>query len=225
MCSIAITKDIFSRIRNLYKVNGLKTQAISFKPKIFLMPQTNYERWIKGNLENLNIYIMIQKVTMNDEFNLGAKTPGIDSSNLELNVSNSFSERSFEKLYAELFEVARHEVRHFMNALKGKKIVAPPLVKYVKVMDNIKNATDFMLSKAELVSFVDGIVLRAKRWRLPIRQAISQTIEKIFYVRAGDYRKIRLSEEDLVEIERFRNIILDKILEKAQSIYPNLKDH
>ena len=223
--SIAITQEIFQKIKQSYlnRNNTMESQTLQYKPAPNL-GNLNTETLTDDQMairDKLVFNINIHKTTNINEVQVGGMSFG-NSIEIDINIPNNFSNQSFESLYSWLFETIRHEIKHFINYLHGKSFQRFPKERSLRTLENIQRASHYILSKTELMPFINGILLRAKRWRIPFEQATLQTIDKILRSFDENYSKQNppISPNDLQEIQNIRQHILNTIIEKASAIYP-----
>ena len=227
MDSIAITQEIFQKIKQTYDSNHtIGTQTLQYKPSPNLgnfsqESLTDDQRTIR---EILVFNINIHTVDNINEAQIGGMSYGNDIE-ININIPTSFSEQHFESLYSWLFESVRHEIKHYVNFLHGKKFQTTHRQKSVKTLENIQSASNYILSKTELMPFINGILVRAKRWRIPFEQAVLQSIDRVFTGFDENYNRQNppIPPNDLQEIQNIRQNVLNALLEKARTIYPGTR--
>lgn len=238
MDAIAITKEIFQQLKQLYinQNNSLRTQTISYKPSPNLaglsldskpleviqgMPNQRGIEDRRDIREDLTFNINIHQSSIISEVQTGGLTIENDTE-INVNIPDNFSEQFFEDLYASLFETVRHEIKHYIDLLHGKKLQKFPQNHYLRTLDNILDASNYMLSKTENMPFINGILLRAKRWTIPFEEAALQTIDRVFATFDNNCYRPN-PPGDLQEIQRIRQDILTAIIRKANTIYPGTR--
>lgn len=236
--SIAIVQEIFKQLKQLYinQDRSLRTQTMQYKPSPNLNGLSLDSRYLeiiegmpnqrgiedrRAIREKLVFHINIHQVATISEVQMGGLTIENDIE-ININIPNNFSERFFENLYALLFETVRHEIKHYVDLLHGKTPQEFRQRHSLRTIDNIRDASNYMLSKTEHMPFINGILLRAKRSMVPFEQAAMQTIDKVFATFDNNYYK-PTPPSDLQEIQRIRQDILAFIIRKASIIYPGAK--
>lgn len=225
--TIAICQISFEKINELYISNNLRNQTVSFKPDVknknpLQKQQKEWESLSEEKLSDVNI--VIENLNIAQDFILGGIYWDFNNTlNLSLQISNRFSNKSFERLYMEMYDVVRHEIRHLYDDSRGKNISSPRQNKRVDMVENVRNASTFILSEAELVSYIDGMVLRAKKNHVPFSNLVVETVNKVFSIKAGDYKNNSIPMAISSQIQQIENHTIQAIIQKARSHYPNLQ--
>ncbi len=183
-----------------------------------------------GSLVEENISVRIYNEETKDKtfenFHINADAIN-DTIHIDINLSDDFSGKDYQKFNLAIYEALRHELEHVDRYVNGKR----PDDKYFQLYDaarqnvpldkHIELVADYILSDTEIDSYFKSIMYIAKKQNKSALEVIEQVIKRAFFNNDSDLMKKVMENKSLISIiDNVRMVLRNKIKE----YYPSFRE-
>lgn len=146
------------------------------------------------------------------------------SIHFNINLNKSFSALDFPKLYYNLYDAVRHELRHYWQYLDPNYVLEDGSAIYSN--DLLTRYDDFryhILSSQEIDPYISGLVFSAQKQRKPFSELLDQSLDELLFENKPSTKQDVISSVIGKEVVKIMLDIKNRVMSRAKQIYPDTK--
>ena len=206
-----LSKEIFAVIKENMGKDVFKEIKIDRECDFFLYTHNNRADLIHDTFDIKAIFDYSKNKTFK---------PSIQ---MNINFSDKFPESSFDKMYYELFNAVKHELGHYCQ-YNNDELEESVLEKSSDYIESCKNLRDNILSNAELVPYIKGLVFASKKSKKSFAKLLDENLNGLFFYNDDAFRDKKEKSSEWSEINEIMLSIKREVMRVAIGLYSHIKN-
>ena len=134
-----------------------------------------------------------------------------------------FSQNDFKILLDKVINAMCHEIEHYRDYEKKTFEEYDEAIIRINYLTQCQEMRSRILSNQEIVPYIRGLVLIAKRDKKPFPVIVDEDLDRVFFENDKDFRTKVIAANISAEVAEIILDIKTKVIAKALTIFPNLR--